>query len=756
MLIRKLLRTAWRYKAQFLSMIIMVAIGVGVWVGFNMEWKTIEADTAGFFEATNFADFRLYQPGGFSEEDIEKIRQIDGVQEATRYLQINVDVPDTNKSLALSVSEDYNVSTMYLMEGEEYDPSSDGIWLSDQYAAENDIAIGDTLTMTYQGLTIEGEVAGLIKSGEMLICVSGDDQLMPDYSTFGFCFITPEKLKKVLGADFYPQINLISDMDKESMEEAVRDALGRTTQVVEKELIGSYAESRGEMEEGKTMAAILPVLFLVIAMLTMITTMSRIAVNEKVQIGTLKALGFKDRRITRHYTVYGLLIGLLGTVLGIGLGVWICWFIMNPDGSMGTYFDMPDWSLHVPGFIWPYLAVMLVLLTAISYLSVKRMLKGTAADALRPYVPQNIRRTSLEKLKLWDRLPFGIKWNMRDILRHKARSAMTLLGVVGCMLLLVGGFGMKDTMDEYLRIVDQKVNLYRTRITLAEGTSREDAEALMKDVEGDFEATSGISYNGKTIAMNVYHIENGLYGFVDEDNRSVTLSDDGVYLCLRLKDTAKIGDTITISPYGSEEEYEVKVAGYVRSVMTEGIMMTDAYAEKAGIPYQVTAVFTNRRTEEIESSKVISGTQDFQAIMDSFDSFTEVMNTMIYLLVAAAVLLGIVVLYNLGVMSYVERYTELATLKVLGFRNIHIARLLINQNVWLTLLGVILGLPGGWLVLKYLISALASEYELMLYISPSTALISTGLTMGVSLLVSWMVARKNRKIDMVAALKGTE
>jgi putative ABC transport system permease protein len=142
--------------------------------------------------------------------------------------------------------------------------------------------------------------------------------------------------------------------------------------------------------------------------------------------------------------------------------------------------------------------------------------------------------------------------------------------------------------------------------------------------------------------------------------------------------------------------------------------------------------------------------------MDSFASFVSIMDSMVLILVVAAVILGIVVLYNLGIMSYVERSRELATLRVLGFRSRKIGRLLITQNVWLTVIGVILGLPAGLGTLKWMLVALAGEYEMKLMLGPLTYSVSILLTFGVSLLVGWMVARKNRKIDMVEALKSAE
>ena len=743
-------------------MVIMIAIGVGIFLGFNIEWKSLETDALGFLADTDYADYRLYAEGGFSEDDIKQINNIDGVDAATRYFSVNVGIKDTKKSATLNVSEDYTVSTMMITDGAEYAQNSDGIWLSDKFANANNIKIGDTLTFTYMGIEISGEIVGLCKSGENLVCVADENQLMPDYEAHGFAYISPQKLENALGFaveagfDIYPQINMISDLDKETLEERVKDATGTTLLVTTKDEHNAYAGVKSEAEEGKTMGSILPVLFLAIAILTMVTTMHRIAANEKVQIGTLKALGFRDRKILLHYTSYGLVIGIIGIGIGIGLGFLIASLIISPTGMMSTYLDMPDWSLHMPAFCVPVMIATLAFLTLISFLSVKKMLRGTAADALRPYTPKVMKKSVIEMLPFWKKLSFGTKWNVRDILRHKARSAMTLVGVVGCMILLVGGLGMKDTMGSFLDMLDRDISNYETKVGLTETATNEDAKALAEALNGDWQASSGISYEGKTVAMEIYNADHNKIRFLTEDNEITELSDDGVYLCLRLKDTASIGDTIEFSPYGSEETYTVKVAGYLRSLVAENIVLTDTYADSVGIEYHIGSIYTDTASDDIESASIISGKQEKRTIMDSYDTFMEIMNLMIVILVVAAIVLGIVVLYNLGVMSYVERHRELATLKILGFRDKAIGKLLVSQNIWLTFIGVLIGLVGGYGVLYVLVKALVSEYELSITIGFMTYIVSIALTFGVSLLVGLMVARKNKKIDMVEALKGAE
>ena len=765
MLLKKLFRTLLYYKAQFISMVIMIALGVGVFLGFNIEWYSLDVSTKKIFEETGFADFRIYSDSGFTEEDLEKVLRIEGVEDATRYLSMNTAVKDSEDTVAVTVSTNMKVSGILLTEGEPYtDTDPEGIWLSDSYAAENGIKVGDSMTLTYKTIALTGTVKGLVKSSEYLICVPDETQMMPDFTTYGFAYISPVMLdnaipamvRAFLGSSLYHQINVKSSLDKAAFVPKADEALGTTRLILDKSETISWAEAQGEIEEGITMGSILPVLFLAIAILTMVTTMHRITASEKTQIGILKALGFRDRRILRHYSAYALMIGLMGSILGIGIGYGLGRFILSPDGAMATYIDLPAWPLYAPAFTWIVIVLINVFLTAIGYLSVRKMLAGTAADALRPYVPKRIKHLRIEETQRFKALSFSTKWNLRDCLRHKSRSFMTLFGIVGCMVLLVGGLGMKDTMDAFLDVFYGQAINYRYRVYLdTETVTNEEAQALADELEGDWCAQRAVQIGDKGYGLEIYSVTRDKVRFTDTDMKIVSLSDEGAYICSRIaRDFGlRAGDSLTFSPYDSDETYTVQVAGVLDS-MTESILMTADYADRAGISYTIGTVFTDR--EDVPSGRHVLNVQSKKSIMDSFDTFMELMDKMVWLLVIAAVVLGIVVLYNLGIMSYTERYREMATLKVVGFKDSRIGRLLIGQNMWLTVIGILIGIPAGIGVLQYLLTALASEYELKLMLGPATWLISVLLTFGVSLAVGLMISRKNRKIDMVAALKTEE
>ena len=194
MLLRKLWRTMRQYKAQFISMILMIALGIGVFVGFNMEWVSIQENTHRLFDETGLADFRILSETGFSEDDLQKIKAIDGVDAATRFLSVVADVKEREgDSVTLAVTGDAGISGMLVTDGVPFDTeSTDGIWLSDSYAAANDIKVGDTLTLTSKNLSLTGVVRGVGKSGEYMIFVRDETQLIPDIATLGFSYIKPD------------------------------------------------------------------------------------------------------------------------------------------------------------------------------------------------------------------------------------------------------------------------------------------------------------------------------------------------------------------------------------------------------------------------------------------------------------------------------------------------------------------------------------------------------------------------------------
>ena len=753
MLFKKLLRTLWNYKAQFISMIIMIALGVGIFAGFSGEWYTIKKDSEYFYNLDGFADYRIMNQAGFTNVDLEKIKKLDGIDDASLVLAADSTASDGDK-VTINTSTNMKVSGFTLTSGNEYDETNlNGIWLSDMYAKANDIKLNDNFKLKVKGLDLELKVEGLIKSSEYLICVTDKTQMMPDYKNMGYGFVTSKTIENALGSTFYTQINVVSKLEKEEFEKKAFEALGNAYLLVSKNEAVSYSEVKGEENEGKTMASLIPVLFLAIAMLTMITTMHRLTVNEKMQIGILKALGFKDRKIVVHYSSYALFIGIIGSLLGIGLGYGLCWYIMNPHGPMGTYFDLPKWNLYMPWYVWVVILIINLLLMLVGYLSVKNILRGTAADALRPYTPKKMKPLLIEKTKWFHKRRFAFRWNIRDVFRHKARSLMSIIGVVGCTILLVATFGVKYLLTGFVKDYYDKPMNYEVRINLSEETTNEKALEIANDYNGDLTSTTPILIGEDVYSIDVYKMDNNLISILDINTKPIKeVSNNGAYVPNKLAKElkVKVGDTIKIKSFVGGIEYEIEVVQITRS-LTGNIVITDKYAESLTFAHKYNAIYSAEK--EVTINENIESYQTKKDIINSFSSIMEVLDVMVVLLALASIILGIVVLYNLGILSYMERYRELATLKVLGFRDRKITSLLVTQNMWMTVFGIILGAPLGVWVLKVLMDLLASDFDIKLSLDPRMFIYSSILVILTSLFVSYMVARKNKHINMVEALK---
>ena len=758
MLIRKLFRTIWEYKAQFISMIIMTTLGIGIFVGFNVEWFSVNENTTKFMKETGYADFRIVSENGFSDTDLEKIEKIYGDKDTARYVSLKGKIQSGEESngdtLSISTTENINVSGFIVKEGEKY-TDTNGVWISEKYAKINNISIGDNIEILCNNISFNTTVKGLIQSSEYMICLQNETQMMPDYKTHGYAYISPTMLKDIFGYEFYSQIHVISNDEKSEFISKADSALGVTSMIIAKDETRSYSASQGEIEEGKIMGSVLPVVFLLISVLTMVTTMYRIANKEQIQIGTLKALGFKNRKILTHYTLYSIIIGGIGAILGVGLGYGLAYTIVNPNGSMGTYLDMPYWNLLMPFFGYIVIIFIILLLVLIGLLAVYKILKPTAAEILRNNQGKKVKSLKIEKTKWFHKKSFGTRWNLRDILHNKARTTMSLIGVIGCTIILLGSLGINDTMNKFLDTYYNKAMHYNSKIYISEKASTDQIQKLTEQYGNETSATIGVKIQDKAVALDIYNIENDFIKFISIDGEYTKISNDGAYICKRISEkySLDVGDTFVISPYGQNREYSIKISGIICSV-TENIVMSEEYADKLKITYSIDSIYTEK--ENIEEQDGIKVVESKQELMETFNSALEIMNSMIIILVIVGLLLSIVVLYNLGVMGYTQRYREMATLKVLGFKDKKISSLLITQNLWISIIGIIIGIPLGYITLNYLLTAMASEYEMNLFISIQTYLISICLNLGVSLLVSIMISKKNKNIDMVEALKNAE
>lgn len=748
MLKRKIIRTLLNYKAQMISMLLMIILGVGIFLGCNIEWYSIKTNRTNYYEDTGYPEYRIYKDS-FSLDELQYVKDFSDVKYATRALT-TLGSLNNNTYLMLNVLEDcQNIKPLYI-DGEVYSNEADGIYLSDLYAKENNIKLNDYLDIEAEGFKIHEPVKGLIKSSEYLICLKDSSQLLPNYKEYAYCYLSPKMITKYLGQAFYNTVYASSKLSTSDFEAKALNALGASITVLSYQDETGYSGSNGEIEEGKTMALLIPTAFILIAVLTMVTTMARISTNERIQMGVLKSLGFKRKKIARHYSLYGLIIGIIGTLIGCVLAYGIAYYIINPKGPMSTYLDFPSWHLYMPWYGVLIVILLPITLGIISYLIVNSELKGTACETLKPKREKAVKASYIEKTKFFSKASFQTKWNIRDMLRHKARTIMSIIGVLFSTVLIFACMGMRDTVIDFKNTLYNENYNFENKLTLNSQISNTKALDLASKYEADYEANVAIKLNNKTVVLSIINNSRNLLGIVDEKENRLELKDGGVYVCRRIKDDGyKINKEIDFNLYGSKEIISSKVIGVCLS-MTEGIYMTENTANELGISYKIQTLYTNLNA--MVDSNVSSITTKTE-LLSAFNTMMEMMDSMIWILILASAILAVVVLYNLASLGYIEKIREMSTLKVIGFTNKKIAKILVVGTIWITVMGLIIGLPLGAYLLDILLRALAGEYEMNMAFGYLSYIVGIVVPFLVSLVTIYLISKKAKKLDMVSALK---
>ena len=789
MLKKKMFRDIKNNISQFITIFLMVTIGIMAYCGINayMTGMTKTADI--FYKNNNLQDLNLIG-SNFTNDDLDIIKNIDNINDAERKLTIT-GLTDNNKTLLISFIESNNISKFYIIKGEKFDVNKSGVWLDNFYAAKNNIKVGDEILVKYGDLKLNEKVIGLINVPDHIYDVKDESELFPDRNEFGFAYlsineipenyiksqvmdklsISDEKVFDAIYKDFNYKDYLIFNnvmvdvKDKTKINEVknnIEDKVKNAKAIINIEDTASYMKYQGEIDEGKTYVGVFSGLFLFIAMLSVITTMTRIINNQKVQIGTLKALGFSNSKIIFHYIGYGFYLALLGAIVGLLLGYY---FIGNVFiGLEMAFFEIPNGHpvMTKQSIIVAILVIFIV--TFITYLTGRKILKENPAEALRTTLPNVKSRTlNITKKSFFKKLSFSTKWNIRDMIRNKMRTLMGIAGIIGCTMLIVCALGMLDSMNYFVHLQFDELYNFDYKLNLKSDISNDELLKL-ENTYGNYTSKSygiEIKTNDGRESNNIFVTDAGnLVRFVNRKGKYVKLnSDEGIYVTYKLAElnNYKLGDEITWHIYGDDNYYTSKIVGFNKDPQNQNITMTRKYLESLGIKYEPDTIYTNydlSKTNEIEN---VSSIQDIESLKESMNNLLSMMKTMLTLIIFIAILLGSVIIYNLGILSYTEKQYQFATLKVLGFKDKQIKDIFIKQNNIIACMSIIIGLPLGYYLTDWLFkTAIEEHYDFCANISITSYIISAIGTFIISYIVSKLLARKIENIDMVTSLKGNE
>jgi putative ABC transport system permease protein len=756
MLFRKMLRDLARHKTQFVSIFLMAFLGVFIYAGIGGEWMGLRKTVTTYYNQTNFASVWLYG-NGFTAQDEEGVTGLAGVSGAERSLVVDaVGKFSNNPKITLHFVEKNQITKSDLISGEAFSTGKDGIWLDDRFAKAHHLAVGDQITVTYNGIALEKEIKGTVYNPEYVYLANGEG-MTPDFSANGYAYLSYRDFP-LPGEVPYNQMMLTTSVPAASLEARVDSALhGKDSVYLTRQNHPSYAMFQQEMDQHKSMGSIFPVAFLVIALLTILTTMTRIVTGQRTQIGTLKALGFKKRRITLHYVAYGFWVSLLGAALGAVVGPLTLPRLFYP--SLSGFYTLPVWEPTIAPSFYLMGAVMVALCTLVTFLACRRVLQDTPAKALRPKAPKATHHNVLEKTALWKRLGFNLQWNIRDISRNRIRSVMAVLGVLGCVALLICAFGINDDMNDMRNWQYTDLDRFASKLTVSDTATVQQVGSVLQAVNGQaiMEDSVEIKANGvkKSGALTVTD-QVTLLRHTDENRNQISLPQNGVSLSYKMANQlgVKQGDPITWHIYGNSKWVTTPVAGIYRDPASQGITLPRATLEQLGYPFKATSILSSRRVTG--SYEGISGIRHTADLLRDWNNLTGAMMMMVSVLIAAACLLAVVVLYNLGILSYTEMERELATLKVVGFKSGSVRRLMLTQNLLLAAVGFLLGIPAGRLLIDSMVTTMGDSFDMITQIHPTNILLSLIITMALSVLVNLLFSRRIRRLDMVASLKGVE
>ena len=756
MLSKKMLRDIRKHKTQFLSIFLMAFLGVFVFAGVGGESVGLEVNIDQYYEDTNLADGWIYS-ANINDLFLYQVDCLGATTQMERQLVVDsVADFENDPDITLHFVENNTISKFYLIKGEPLDINDeDGVWLDKSFADAKGLDVGDNITFEFEGFEIEKEIKGLGYSPEYVYHAS-TSSVIPDFNKIGFAYLS----YKAFPMDTVPYnvLNVKFDGTPENYEDILSYHMdGYYSSFIPQSEHSSVSQFSEEMDQHRMMGDIFPVVFILIAMLILLTTMTRIIAHQRTQIGILKASGFKNRSIILHYVSYGFWLVLIGSILGLVIGPMTLPQLFYP--SMSATYKMPSWD---PAWSMNFVyvaALMIIMSLAVSYYAVKNISDEKPADTIRPKAPKVSSSGFVEKLGFWKHLSFNVRWNYRDAKRNKFRALMTIIGVIGCSALLVCAFGMYDGMNDLKEWEYNQINHYDSKLVIDENATTSQINTVADEVNGDKLMEGAIeieSDNAKKSGSLLVLNDTSLVTPTDYDWNRIEIADDEVSISQKMADMlgVGVGDTVKWHIMGSDKWVKTKIDKIHADPISQGLILSSEKLEDLDLNYTPTSIVTAQHVNQ--SYDGVKAANSMKDMTSSWDELTESMWLLIYILIFFASLLAVIVLYNLGLLSFTEIEREIATLKVLGFKSGALRRLLLTQNLWFTAIGFILGLPVGYIILAVMWESSGDSFYILPSISPTNFLLTAVITFALSILVNLMFSRKIKKLDMVESLKSGE
>ena len=748
---KKMLREIKINRTQFIAIFLMAFIGIFAYSGIYAEYYGLEQTSNEFYAQTNLADGWVYNTD-FDESTFDKISDFTTDVDRQAVIQSVADM-ENQPDITLHFIEKGTISKFYTTEGKKFNASdASGVWLDTRFAEARNLHVGDTIKLEFNNQTIKKEIKGLGYSPEYVFETS-PSSLTPDFSTMGFAYLSARAYPEDIEYDtLLVKYNISDKQFQEKLDDSI-DYLSFTKQN-DHLSVSKFAD---EMAQHKMIGDVFPIVFILVTFLTLLTTMTRIVSHQRTQIGILKAVGFKDKTIILHYISYGFWPVIAGAVLGLITGPMIIPQMFYP--TMTVSYSMPSWN---PGFdmSFVYIAISLVVLSVlVTYLSCRRISKENPANTMRPKAPDVSSNGMLERSRFWKHLNFNIRWNIRDAKSNKFRALMTIVGVMGCVALLIAAFGMNDSLEELKSWEYDDISHYESKLLLSSEANPLELYYILNETDGSFimQQSIEIKANDEEDTVTLLATNNtDLISYTDSNRDPIEIDEGDVSISQKLADKfdLAIGDKIKWHIVGNGKWVTSKIDQIHAEPIQQGLIMSPDTLEDEGLNFTPTNILTKEKFGENFDS--IKSTTTIGKMEESWNQMTSAVLMMVYVVTIVAGALAIIVLYNLGILSFTEMEREIATMKVLGFRTNVLRKLLLTQNIIFTFIGYVLGLPLGLYFMTLMMNAAGDSLYYIPSLTWGNILLTAIITFSISIGVNLMFSDKINDLNMVEALKDVE
>lgn len=527
-------------------------------------------------------------------------------------------------------------------------------------------------------------------------------------------------------------------------------------------------------------ARLFPAIFYLVAVLISLTSMTRMIEEERIEIGTLKALGYTNMQIISKYIIYSLLACIIGGVLGMTVGLYllptIVWSLYSMIYNMPHFYCTYRFGIGLIGIILAFICI-----GGATLLVARKELKQMPSVLMRPKPPKNGKKILLEKISfIWKRFNFSHKVTARNIFRYKKRAIMTVVGIAGCTGLMLTGFGIRDSVDDIPSAQFNGIFKYDTSITLSNTDGLSEIEEYLQNNENienfvEVCATTGelskeiTSCNVTVFVPDSLDNYNSVYNLIDyQTEEAISISNEGIIITDKAAETlgVTVGDEITFID-GDDVQYQFKIENIAKNHVGHYVYMSKEIYENNFKPYKTDIVYLNTKNISDEAQNEIlknilnmdgvASVSSINALMQSVSDMLNTMNYVVVVLIVASAMLDFVVLYNLANINIAERQREIATLKVLGFHDNEVDNYINKENIIFTILGIALGLILGTFLTSAIIGSIEIDVlKFMRNIKPISYVYSAVITLLFSFIVNFIIHFVLKKIDMIESLKSVE